>query len=140
MKQETKRQTIRLAFAIYADVNLLNEFKKLTKSDEPVETVISAIQSGFASTDLIDTIKSLVSICFKINGRVFLCAEKATYDGFEGSADFNPTGLYELHDMSYEMERGDSSQGYSFYVSHTHYFELATVEEILAVKKFLTSQ
>ena len=48
--------------------------------------------------------------------------------------DYQP--ITELFDMTQEIATNDS---YSFYVSGTDYFDLASVEEILEVKEFLNS-
>jgi hypothetical protein len=116
---------------IEANTELTKEFRKEYGTD--FDMARACIKDDFIKPEAISLIKRIAPICYKIGDKVFLKGEtKGEHDLIGDAMDFVP--VTELFDMTTEMKTGDS---YSFYVSSTDYFELATELEILKVKRFL---
>ena len=97
------------------------------------EMIRACIKAELIKTEAIELIIKLAPICYKIGDKVFLKGETKGQHDFVGD-DMDRQPLTELFDMTTEMKTGDS---YSFYVSCTDYFELASPREIIEVKNFL---
>ena len=132
MKYEV-REVLKSIEVIESSKELTSELRKTFATDFPM--IKACVRENLIKDEAITLIQRLAPICYKINGTVFLKGDT------NGEHDFIGDGLdtmtaTELFDMTQEIATGDS---YSFYVSGTDYFELASVEEILEVKEFLNS-
>lgn len=127
------REVLRSVEAIESDSELSETFRKSYGTD--FEMIKACVKDNLIKSEAIQVIQRLAPICFKINGTVFLKGEtKGEHDFVGDKMDNQP--VTELFDMTQEIATGDS---YSFYVSSTDYFELASTEEIIEVKKFLNT-
>lgn len=127
------REVLKSVEVIESNAKLTAELRKSFGTEFPM--IKACVKDNLIKPEAIQLIQRLAPICFKINGTVFLKGEtKGEHDLIGDDLDHQP--LTELFDMTQEIATGDS---YSFYVSGTDYFELASVEEILEVKEFLNS-
>lgn len=127
------REVLKSLQTITFDEEMTAEFRKSYGTE--FDMVTACVKDNFVKPEAINLIKRIAPICYKINGKIFMKGEtKGEHDLIGDDMDFQP--VTELFDMTTEMESGDS---YSFYVSSTEYFELATPEEHIRVKKFLNN-
>lgn len=120
------KEVLRSLETIESSVKLSTEFRKQYGTD--FDMIRACIKDNFIKKESINLIKKLAPICYKIGGKIFLKGDEIKNNG-------EIDKLTELFDMTTEMESGHS---YSFYVSSTGYFELASCDEIIEVKKFLS--
>lgn len=137
IKKETMeynvREVLKSVEVIESSAELTAELRKTYGTD--FDMIKACVKDNMIKPEAITLIQRLAPICYKINGTVFLKGDTT------GEHDFIGDGLdtqkaTELFDMTQEIATGNS---YSFYVSGTDYFELASAEEIIEVKKFLDS-
>jgi hypothetical protein len=93
----------------------------------------ACVKDNLIKPKAIRLIETLAPTVYKINGKLFLKGEEKGEHDFIGDGLDHQTAI-ELFDITEEMRSGHS---YSFYVSNTYYFELATPEEHIKVKEFL---
>lgn len=121
-------------------INLDQEFffKQFKKEfpDNTLGEVWDAAKASLLSDELKSKLLQIVPICYEINGKIFLKGEtsKPKFDLIGDDLDYQ--SLIELYDMTEEMRSGNS---YTFYVSTTEYFKIASVKDTVAVIKFLDS-
>lgn len=94
---------------------------------------VIAIDPSILSSKLLGVIRRTAPICYVINGTIFLEAGTSYMRAVSNVDDYS-TELTELQDMTEEMTTGVSP---SIYVDCTNYFKLASIEQIVEVKKFL---
>ena len=125
------REVLKSVEAIASDKELTAELRKEYGTE--FEMISACVKDNFVKPEAIALINRIAPICYKINGKIFLKGEtKGKHDLIGDDMDYVP--VTELFDMTTEIATGDS---YSFYVSSTNEFELATPEEIIKVKNFL---
>lgn len=127
------KNNLLFAIEVLNDNNFLTEEFKKELPNVSLSTVWDSVKQDILSKKVEDVINRIVPTCFKIGDKVFLQGKT------KGDIDFVGDGMdyqkaTELYDITTEMINGDS---YSFYVSSTSYFPLATIGEVLAVSKFL---
>ena len=126
-----KKELLHSLSTIMSSVKMTEEFRKTFGTD--FKMVKACIEEDFIKDDAVSLIKRIAPICYKINGKVFLKGEvKGKHDFIGDDMDFQ--SATELYDMTREFETNES---YSFYVSTTEHFSLATEEEIIEVQDFL---
>jgi hypothetical protein len=118
---------------IESDEDLTNELRKSFATE--FSMIKACIKGNLIKAEAIILIKEIVPTVYKIGDKLFLKGETKGEHDFVGDK-LHHQPVTELFDMTTEMESGDS---YSFYVSSTEYFELATPEEHIRVKKFLNN-
>lgn len=95
-----------------------------------------AYDAGLLASRQIKAILRIAPTVYVINKSIFLRGEESEID-----VDLKNGGqvdiVIELFDMTEEMKSGTS---YSFYVSHTNFLELGTVEDVMLVKKFFKTR
>jgi hypothetical protein len=137
IKKETMdyevREVLKSIEVIESSPELTAELRKTYGTD--FDMIKACVKDNMIKPEAITLIQILVPICYKINGTVFLKGDTTGEHDFIGDGLDSMTAT-ELFDMTQEIATGDS---YSFYVSSTDYFELASVEEHIEVKKFLNS-
>ncbi len=127
------REVLKSVQTIASDKELTAELRKEYGTD--FEVITACVKDNLIKSKAIGLIQRIAPICYKINGKVFLKGDtKGKHDLIGDDMDFEP--VTELFDMTTEMSVGDS---YTFYVSSTNFFELATTEEIIKVKNFLNN-
>ena len=127
------REVLKSVQTIASDKELTAELRKEYGTD--FEVITACVKDNLIKSKAIGLIQRIAPICYKINGKVFLKGdESGSHDFIGDKLDFQP--LIELFDMTTEMFNGDS---YSFYVSTTDHFQLASTEEIIKVKNFLNN-
>tara|TARA_B100000927_G_scaffold107064_1_gene86573 strand:+ start:1759 stop:2160 length:402 start_codon:yes stop_codon:yes gene_type:complete len=132
MNYEVK-EVLKSIEVIESSKELTSELRKTFATDFPM--IKACVKENLIKDEAISLIQRIAPVCFKINGTVFLKGEtKGEHDLVGDEMAYQP--LTELFDMTQEIATGDS---YSFYVSNTDYFPLASVDEILEVKEFLNS-
>jgi len=130
MKYEV-REVLKSIEVIESSKELTSELRKTFGTDFPM--IKACVKENLIKDEAITLIQKIAPVCFKINGTVFLKGEtKGEHDLIGDEMDYQP--VTELFDMTQEIATGDS---YSFYVSGTDYFELASNEESVEVRKFL---
>jgi hypothetical protein len=129
-----KTEVLHSAEAIFNDKELRVKFTNEYPSD--FESVRMAINSGFINSYAVNLILQLAPTCYEINGKLFLKGEVKTEAFDYVGDDLDKDDSIELYDMSTEMETGDS---YTFYVSNTSHFKLASFKDMKKVKDFLDS-
>lgn len=117
--------------AIKLREDLTAEFRKEFGTD--FNMVEACIKEDFIKPKAVTLIERLAPICYKINGKIFLKGEEKGEHDFIGDGLDSMTAT-ELFNMTEEMA---SYNSYSFYVSTTDYFEIASAEEINIVQDFL---
>jgi hypothetical protein len=116
---------------IASDKELTAELRKEYGTE--FDMITACVKDNFVKPEAIALILRIAPTVYKIGGKLFLKGEtKGKHDLIGDDMDYVP--VTELFDMTTEMTTGDS---YSFYVSTTEHFELATPEEIIKVKNFL---
>ena len=132
MNYEVK-EVLKSIEVIESSKELTSELRKTFATDFPM--IKACVKENLIKDEAISLIQRIAPVCFKINGTVFLKGEtKGEHDLVGDEMAYQP--LTELFDMRQEIATGDR---YSFYVSNTDYFPLASVDEILEVKEFLNS-
>ncbi len=127
------REVLKSIEVIESSKELTSELRKTFATDFPM--IKACVKENLIKDEAIALIQKIAPVCFKINGTVFLKGdESGSHDFIGDKLDFQP--LIELFDMTQEIATGDS---YSFYVSDTDYFELASNEESIEVRKFLNN-
>lgn len=118
---------------IEASEEMTAELRKEYGTD--FDMIKACIKDRLIKPEAIGLIKKLAPICYKISGKVFLKGDSCGEHDFIGDGlDFKP--VIELFDMTTEVNTGES---YSFYVSTTAHFQLATTEEMIIVKNYLNN-
>ena len=124
-------EVLRSVETIESSAELTAELRKEYGTDFAM--IKACVKDNMIKPEAIVLIQRIAPICYKINGTVFLKGDTKGEHDFIGDGLDSMTAT-ELFDMTQALDTGDS---YSFYVSGTDYFELATPEEVIEVKKFL---
>lgn len=112
---------------------LRQQFEKDNKISFNHDLIKASFEANLLKENIIFSIQSIGGICFEINGKIFLEGEKKSGFDYVGDKCSDDKAI-ELYDMTTEMLNGHS---YTFYVSTTSYFALATVEDTIKVNEFL---
>ena len=127
------REVLKSIEVIESSAELTAELRKEYATDFAM--IKACVKDNMIKPEAIALIQRIAPVCYKINGTVFAKGDTSGEHDFIGDGLDTMTAT-ELFDMTQEIATGDS---YSFYVSNTDYFELASNEEHIEVKNFLDS-
>ena len=130
-----KQEVLHSLYTISLDKELEAKLRETIGQTTSLRVLKDAIDNDICAPQLMECISRVAPICYKIGDKLFLKGETKGSHDFVGDAMDNQPAT-ELYDMSEEMATGHS---YTFYVSTTDYFPLATCAEMIEVKKFLDS-
>ena len=131
METITKRVLLRAIELISQSEIKTKELRGKYGTEFPM--IIASIEGDLIKDEAKRFILSLVPICFKIGGKVFLLGDTEPSDKVTiGGCDFEV--IYELFDITTEIKTGDS---YSFYTTSIDYFDFATINETYEADDFL---
>ena len=130
-----KQEVLHSLFTIAFDNEMETELRETIGKMVSLQTLKDSIDNDLCSDLIMNKVSQVAPICYKIGDKIFLKGETKGSHDFVGDAMDNQQAT-ELYDMSEEMASGHS---YTFYVSTTSYFPLATPAETIRVKKFLNS-
>ncbi len=124
------KEVLKSVQTISFDEKMTAELRKEYGTD--FDMITACVKDRLIKPEAIALILRLAPICYKINGKIFLKGDSKAHMTIDDDSNYVP--VTELFDMTTEMTTGDS---YTFYVSSTDFFELATPVEIIKVKNFL---
>jgi len=111
---------------------LENEFRKTYATDW--DLIKATIESNLIKASAIALINKIVPTVFKIGDKLFMLGEiKKHKCDFIGD-DLDEGDIIEIYDVSTEMRTGES---YTFYVSTTDYFPVASMTDTMTVLEFM---
>lgn len=114
-------------------VLLKEEFETRSKLSFNHGLLKTTFNADLLKDSVISIVENVGAICFEIDGKIFLQGEtKGDYDLVGDNCGNQP--LTELFDITTEMKNG---QSYSFYVSTTSFFKLASIHDTVKVNEFL---
>ena len=132
--KNTKEEIIHSLNTIFSNKKMIAEFN--AKYNIEKDAIITAVKCEIITDEVLTLIQSIAPICYKIRDKVFLkCSETVdTIDLIGDSMDYHR--MTQLMDITTEIKTGESN---SFYTSSLEYFEFASSNEIINVRKFLKS-
>jgi len=130
-----KNEILQSLLTIKFDKDMESKLRETIGQTMSLVVLSDSIKNDICHPNLIALVSQIAPICYKIGDKVFLKGEtKGKYDFIGDDLDHDPAT--ELYDMTEEMKSGDS---YTFYVSTTEHFPLATCAEMITVKNFLNN-
>ena len=128
-----KNEILQSLLTIKFDKDMESKLRETIGQTMSLTVLNDSIKNDICHPNLITLVSQIAPICYKIGDKVFLKGEtKGEHDFIGDDIDVQPAT--KLYDMTEEMRSGVS---YSFYVSTTEHFPLATCGEIIAVHNFL---